>query len=259
MPPQLPKSAVRGERADHGGHTPHADRHRCQHRRPITERGTQRGVDERSRHRTDQRANSHLPQGNSERAESIRGQRIRQPRDEALTDHRPQPASFDQRVDTIGPRSPQQSPRTVPACPTAKQARGDSGTHRRAQRHEHAQYRTEQQPAARRQDRARHEDRSEDGRQHDVGQRRRRPRRRDRAPHVLDVDHVPDRQQVEHHRQEKSEHGEPHDMASSGRRCSVFVHDDRDSSVRAAVSRPTSMHHDAVMFKSRCAYYHRSA
>src|SRR6202000_724022 len=55
--------------------------------------------------------------------------------------------------------------------------------------------------------------------------------RLDRAPHILDVDDVPDRQQIEQHDQESGEHGEPNNVLSSRRRRGTLDHGDRDSSV----------------------------
>ena len=79
-----------------------------------------------------------------------------------------------------------------------------------------------------------HEDRAERRRHHDIGQRRGGTRCGDRAPDILHVDHACDCHQIEQPEQERSEHGEAHDVASSGGGGHVVVvgHAGSDSSAR---------------------------
>ncbi|AEJ47321.1 hypothetical protein HX92_4327 [Mycobacterium tuberculosis] len=118
----LPVPTPRGERPDDGGHAPHRDRRVNQRRRQVGDRRAQRGVDEHPWRRPDERPNDHLPQRNSERPEGVRGQRIRDAGDEALTDHRPQSAPFDLCIEAMGAIDTQQRLGVIPACAPAEKA-----------------------------------------------------------------------------------------------------------------------------------------
>ena len=115
------------------------------------DRGAQRGVHERPRHRPDESANGHLPQTNSERAEGVGGQRVGQTGHEPPSDHRPQSAPPDLVVEPVGTLRTQQGAGAVPAGPPSRQARHYGGADRRGQRDERAEDRPEQEalPAAR--------------------------------------------------------------------------------------------------------------
>ena len=73
-----------------------------QRRRQVSDRRAQRGVDERPRHRPDERAGGDLPQRHAERTECVRRERIGDAGDEPLTDDRPQSAPLDQLVQAVG-------------------------------------------------------------------------------------------------------------------------------------------------------------